>query len=473
VACDTGRRLKPIVWPTSQSFAAPLLLGAWAAAVVLAPDLRLKLLLAVPALLVPTALWTLERPGRWVIGFLAAALLLPPLPIALGNSGPHVSLLFAAAGLLAGVLWSSRWNVPRSSLNAALSTLFVLLLASIGPAAVDSGAAVAVGSLARIGLLGIAVYVFFFTAHGPGAVSDPFAAIRRIYWFAAASALFACVDFYFQLPAPAGYGPQFIWLDSGIYRRAQGLFYEASTLGNVCAFFLVLIAVCFTRRRAESPISRKALAAGGALFFTALVLSFSRASLLNVAVALSVLAWQNRRRLPLGRLAVVTATSIAAGALLIWRVFPVFAETYWLRLTVSADYLLSANERLFSGRIGSWSTLADWLAAHPWQAFVGIGYKTLPYTNYLGAPVIGDNMYLTLLIETGLAGLAALVWLNIAILRAAARASRRSDPQAAFCGTWILCFWAGQTLQMFSGDLLTYWRVLPLYFFVLALAVRQ
>jgi hypothetical protein len=26
-------------------------------------------------------------------------------------------------------------------------------------------------------------------------------------------------------------------------------------------------------------------------------------------------------------------------------------------------------------------------------------------------------------------------------------------------------------VQMFSGDLLTYWRVLPVYFFVLALAV--
>ena len=453
--------------------AAPLLLGVWAAVVVLVPDLRLKLILALPALLVPAALWTLERPGRWVICFFAAALLLPPLPIALGNSGPHVCLLFAAVGLLSGVLWSSRWRVRESQLNAALASLFVLLLASLGPAAFDSGAAVALGSLARMGLFGIAVYVFFFTAYGPGAVSDTFAAIRRLYWFAAASALIACVDFYFHFPAPTGYGPQFIWLDSGVYRRAQGMFYEASTLGNFCAFFLILIAVCFVHRRAASPLSRKALVAGGALFFAALVLSYSRASLVNVAVGLCVLAWQNRRRLPLRKLALITATGMAAGAFLTWQVFPVFAETYWLRLSASADFLFSANESLLSGRVASWSTLAGWLAAHPWQAFVGIGYKTLPYTNYLGAPVIGDNMYLTLLIETGIAGLAALVWLNIAILRAAARASRRSDPQAAFCGTWILCFWAGQTVQMFSGDLLTYWRVLPLYFFVLALAVRR
>src|SRR5205807_9548900 len=59
-----------------------------------------------------------------------------------------------------------------------------------------------------------------------------------------------------------------------------------------------------------------------------------------------------------------------------------------------------------------------------------------------------------------------------AILRAAARAARAADPRTSFFGAWILCFWAGQSVQMLSGDLLTYWRVLPVYFWVLALAVR-
>ena len=39
-------------------------------------------------------------------------------------------------------------------------------------------------------------------------------------------------------------------------------------------------------------------------------------------------------------------------------------------------------------------------------------------------------------------------------------------------GAWMLCFWCGQMVQMLSSDVLTYWRVLPLYFWVLALAVR-
>jgi hypothetical protein len=442
---------------------APALFGVWAAAIAVTRSLPLKAALAAPAAIAPVLWWTLRSPARWLVLFFGAVLLLPPLSIPIGDSGPHPGLLFAVLGLLAGVLWLSEWRIVSTGLNAAFVTLFGVLLASVAPAAAYSGAVAAAGSAARVLLFGISIYVFFYGAYGPGRQADAMHSVRLLYGAAVAAALFACVDFYFQFPAPAGYGPQFVWLDSGVYRRAQGLFYEASTLGNFCAFFLVMIAVAFTRPRPESPVSRKALAAGGAVFFAALVLSYSRASLINVAVALAVLMWCNRRRVRLARLAVLAA----AGALLTWWIFPAFAQMYWLRLSLSAEFLFTRTEGVLSGRVASWQTLAGWVAAHPWQAMFGIGYKTLPYTNYLGSPVVADNMYLSLLVETGVAGVAALVWLNVAILRAAARSSQRS-----FFGMWILCFWAGQTVQMASGDLLTYWRVLPVYFWILALALR-
>src|SRR4029453_13069298 len=114
----------------------------------------------------------------------------------------------------------------------------------------------------RVLLFGISVYVFFYVTSGPGA--PDWRSTRTLFLAAAASALFACVDFYFQFPTPTGFGPQYVWLDTGVYRRAQGIFYEASTLGNFCAFFLVMIAVAFTRPRHESPVWRPALIAGGA-----------------------------------------------------------------------------------------------------------------------------------------------------------------------------------------------------------------
>ena len=154
------------------------------------------------------------------------------------------------------------------------------------------------------------------------------------------------------------------------------------------------------------------------------------------------------------------------------KIYPDFAGEYRHRLTASVEYFYSATGVVLSGRLAAWQTLAAWIYENPWHALWGIGYKTLPYTDFVGAPLVADNMYLSLLVETGIAGLAALLWLNFAVLRAAARASRASDSQTSFCGAWMLCFWSGQVVQMLSGDLLTYWRVLPVYFFVLALAVR-
>src|SRR6202035_5513079 len=92
---------------------------------------------------------------------------------------------------------------------------------------------------------------------------------------------------------------------------------------------------------------------------------------------------------------------------------------------------------------------------------------------FIGVTAVGDNTYLTLLVETGIVGLAAVIALNCAVLVYAFRAAGSASPLRSFCGTWMACFWAGQVVQMFSADLLTYWRVLPVYFFVLALAVRE
>jgi hypothetical protein len=123
-------------------------------------------------------------------------------------------------------------------------------------AALYSGPTVAAGSLARVLLFGISIYIFLCVRDGPFRMrpEQEFRAIRLLFWAGILSALFACVDFYFQFPTPAGYEQQFIWLDTGVYRRAQGVFYEASTLGNLCAFFLEMIAVAMFRPRAAFTV---------------------------------------------------------------------------------------------------------------------------------------------------------------------------------------------------------------------------
>ena len=458
----------------SWRLAAPALAGGYAAAIALAPKPAVGLALAAPLVALPLAYWAILRRERWLMAFFAAALLLPPLPFGLGNSGPHPSLIFAIPGVLAGLLGWGAWHAPSAPLNRAFGIYFLILLGSAAEAMFYSGAAVGLGSLMRVLLFGISVYVFYYAAYGPGSrkPQDVFAAVRLLYGIAVASALFACVDFYFQFPAPAGYGAQFIWLRSGVYRRAQGLFYEASTLGNFCAFFLTMIGAALLAPRAESPISRRWAVLGGAVFAAALVLSYSRGSLLNVLAASAVLIYLNRRRIRLGRAALALAAA-AAGALALRALLPAFTGAYWMRISTSVQYLFSETEGLLSGRVASWRAVLGFLEQHPWHALFGVGYKTLPYSDYLGRTVITDNMYLSLLAETGIVGLGAMIWLSVEILKSARRAAMAADPRRRFFGSWMLAFWAGQMVQMFTGDLLTYWRVLPVYFWVLAVAVRH
>jgi hypothetical protein len=448
--------------------------GTYAAAIAVTPSIATKAVLVLPFALALVCWWTLAGRARWIALFFCAALLLPPLPIALGDSGPHVALLFAAVGLIAGLARAREWRLDLSSVSLAALLLFAALLASIPLALIYSGPEIAAASLARVLLFGVALYVFYYTACGPGRFSprEPWHATRGLFWIALASALIACVDFYYQLPAPAGYGPQFVWLDTGVFRRAQGIFYEASTLGNFCAFFLVMVAVALFRPASQRPLGRLVLLAGGAVLSAALIFSYSRGSLLNVLVALCALALLNRRRLRLTRFFAIMLVSMGAGAALAWVLFPEFTRLYWTRIALSGEYAFAATNAVLSGRLDTWRMLVAFLLDHPWHALLGVGYKTLPYSDFIGKTAVADNMYLSVLLETGLVGLAALLYFHAAVLRACWR-SAHSAAESSFFGVWMFCFWAGEAIQMLSGDLLTYWRVLPVYFWVLALAVRD
>lgn len=448
-----------------------LAIGAYAALIAATPSAASRALLAAPMVLAAIAWWTLAKAHRWVGAFIATAILLPPLPIPLGDSGPHPALLFAALGLFAGVLYLRDWRITAGPLERALVCLFAVLLASAGLAIFYSGLEIGSATLARILLFGIGVYLFFFVAYLPTDSSQP--RISLLFLAAVASAAIACLDFYYQLPAPAGFGAQFVWLDTGVFRRAQGLFYDASTLGNFCTFFLIMIAVAFTRERKYVPLSRPVLLAGGVALFAALLFSYSRASIVNLLVALGTLVWLDHSRIHWRRALLPLAILAIMAAALSYYFLPQLVETAWLRLSQTIIYSFDQTEAVFSGRFESWRILLGFLTAHPWDAVFGVGYKTLPYSDYIGQAVIGDNMYLSMLVETGVVGLAALLWFNFSILRTAWRAAGNANPTAAFLGTWMFCFWTGQLFQMFSSDVLTYWRVMPVYFLVLAWAVRE
>jgi O-antigen ligase len=451
-------------------------IGLWAAAFALAPSPGYKLLVIVPPLLAALAWWTILTPERWLAVFFFCSLLLPPLPLPFGNSGVHVAPLVALLGLGAGVLRITEWGSRGTSRLRHLPLLFVLFLSilagSAASAFVYSGWEIGLGSFARVLLFGIAVYLFLYTLIGPrGNESDPFALAYFLYWIGLLGAVFACVDFYFQLPAPAGYGAQFVWLEQSVMRRAQGVFYDASALGNFCCFFLAMILVAWFPAKGQRVFPRLVLIPGALAFTAALIFSSSRASVVAVVVASCAFAYI--RRLGIRLVVAAVCASLGAAAIVVRFALPAFSANYWFRITGSMQGLWSYPNEVLSGRVAHWKTLVDFLAQHPWHVLFGIGYKTIPYTDYAGAGLVADNAWLGLLVETGVVGLIAFAFLNGAILRTAYRAARSNNNRASFFGGWMFCFWSGEMVQMLSGDLITYWRLLPAYFWVLAIAARE
>jgi O-antigen ligase len=456
------------VAPAEVSFAPwkpAVIIGVSASIVALSSRPPFDWLIVAALLSVPIAWHAFAHPRDWPLLLCAATILLPPVPFPIGDSGAHASILLAAVGLLVGLARIRAWRIHPSALNGALMAFLGAIFASLGFALLYSGVAIGLASAARAVLLAIAVYVYFISSQGP-AQQTRHQAERTALWFfgiAAVAALFGCIDFVYQLPAPAGFGAQFIWLDSGVYRRAQGLFYDASALGNFCAFFFVMSIVALVKKN----IRRSIACCGAVLFLTTLLLSYSRAAMGAAIVSLLALAILERSRWVKGYKVILAVVGLGFATLITFAVVqPELAYTYWARVGVGWDTLFANPDRVLSGRLDHWSAIGSFISDHPWQMVLGIGYKTLPYTEHLGKPVIADNMYLSALVETGVLGLAALLALNATVLAATYRAARRGS----FFGLWMFCFWTGEVFQMFAGDVLTFWRVLPVYFWVLAQA---
>ena len=449
------------------------LLSVWSRA----GSLALAILAA--AALSAASWWIVAGAGRWVLALLATALLLPPLPLPWGDSGVHPAIFVALLGLWAGAVRPRAWRVRANPIGWALFFLLAALLASVPWAALYSGPAIAGGSLARVGLFAISVYLFFYLAWGPGRALQAERVLRLLFWAGSAAAAFAVVDFLLQLPAPARFAGQFVWLGSGVLRRAQGLFYESSTLGSFCAFLLTLLAVAALRPAVKRLGARPVwLLAAGAVLLAALIFSFSRSAVASLAVAMAALLWMERGRLApgwkLGRAAAAAALCVCAGVGLVLWLFPEFFNAYLWRLRNTTEFFFSEPNAVLSRRLDGWLLLLDYLRDNPWQSVLGIGYKTLPYTEFLGRPVVADNMYLSLLIETGWPGLGALLLLNAVILFHSYRRSTSAPTETGrFCNTLIFCFWCGQLVQMATGDVLTYWRILPAFVSVMALGARH
>jgi len=235
-----------------------------------------------PLILAPVLAWVLRSPNAWLILFFLTALLAPPLPVNFGNSGPHPALAFAALGIVAGAVRLGEWRFRRGMLPGALVMFLVVLGTSMAFAALYSGPEIALQSLARVGWRNFHIR-FLYVSAGPGRAGG--ISPKFMYWWHSGQPHSPVWIFIFNFPRRQDLALSTYGSIAGFTGRAQGLFYEASTLGNFCAFFSVHDRGC----PCAGVGNRLILLIGGAIFAAALIFSYSRSSVVNVGVALVTL----------------------------------------------------------------------------------------------------------------------------------------------------------------------------------------
>ena len=140
---------------------------------------------------------------------------------------------------------------------------------------------------------------------------------------------------------------------------------------------------------------------------------------------------------------------------------------------LAEQQVLSVNSQPGGGRLADIApSLAEW-----WERpLVGQGFGTRvtvydPSTNQVPNALILDNQWLATLLETGIAGAAALAWLLIRFLRKMLREAKRDTSPRGWLLAAIGSSVAGLSIGMFVFDALSFIQVAILLFILMGLGV--
>jgi len=408
----------------------------------------------------------------WPYLFVSAALLVPPLyPSILGGETPvYVANLLFLAGCLTVLARGADLRIGEDSVGRAAAGFIFATALSIPFGFWLSGTSAGLGSCLRFILLLHPFLIYLWLRSFRPVYRDELLipAGKFLLGLGVVAAVYGIIDFYVPIPIPHPFAAQYIYLDGRVIRRAQGMLYEASSFGNLSAFFLSLtLVILLSWWQKLSTVSKATLYAMAGIFTAALFLSYSRGSWANVLVTMTVFLIL-RRKLQL-RLAAASLLVVPAFVYLVYQISPLVVLNFFnWRMGTLLEFWSDPNLAT-SGRWESWWRLISFFADHPWYLIFGIGYKTLPHTDLFGRSLIADNGFLSLTFEAGIIGLAAFLWLNQTVFSATYRASQQQDSVRAIGAAFMFAFWCGEMIQMITGDLFTFWRNMVVFFATLAL----
>ncbi|HVN79117.1 MAG TPA: O-antigen ligase family protein, partial [Terriglobia bacterium] len=301
---------------------------------------------------------------------------------------------------------------------------------------------------------------------------DPFRyLLRAILIFGTISALYGIVDFMYPIPIPHPFADQYIYLFGQSVRRAQGVFYEASSFGNLCAFFWSLCLVTLSSSAWKVlKFSRIWLGLLVGIFTVALFLSYSRGSWVNALLTVAIFFFLQRGfkfRLPI---LAILLSGIFLVSLYLW--YPELVTNFFEKRLGGLLEFWKYPDAATSGRWETWRSLFGYFAGHPGLLLFGVGYKSIASTDLFRTNLIADNGYLSLLFETGILGLSSWFVLLMTLLRQLLDVRYRGSPIRSLYASFLFAFWCGQMVQMLTGDILTYWRNLVVYFSMAAVLIE-
>ncbi len=425
-------------------------------------------------LLVLLLIWE-PSPSSWYYLYAGSVLLFPPFyPGQWGGEVPFfVSHLIFLGGAVAFLF--SYWDFhfqPDPVGQCSLGFLLSLAL-SLPFAFWLSGPGQGIASGLRF-LLVLQPFLLYFWLRGLRWAHSQ-AAFRSLLQatliFGMISALYGIVDFVFPIPIPHPFADQYIYLFGQSLRRAQGVFYEASSFGNLSAFYWSLCLVTLSSSAWKVlRFSRIWLGLLVGIFAVALFLSYSRGSWVNALLTVAIFLLLQRGSKFRLAITAILLTGLFLLSVYLW--FPELVTNFFERRLGTLVEFWKYPDAATSGRWETWKTLFGFFGDRPGLLLFGIGYKSVASTHLFATNLIVDNGYLSLLFETGILGLATWFLLLLTLLHQLFEVRSHGSQIQNLYASFLFAFWCGQMVQMMTGDILTYWRNLVVYFSMAAVLLE-
>ena len=120
-----------------------------------------------------------------------------------------------------------------------------------------------------------------------------------------------------------------------------------------------------------------------------------------------------------------------------------------------------------------WLHIFDIIRENPQYLVFGIGYKTLSFTRLFHGAIIVDNGFLSLLVETGVLGLAGFLIFSGVILKTFFRLTQQNTGPVAFWAALMFAIWCGELVQLMAVDAYTFWRSMAILVALMALTMNR